>query len=50
MQETAKINYIQYGRGSKTKGNPNQDPVAAVVVMAVVAAESTLQTPENPPN
>ena len=27
--------------------DPNQDPVAAV---AVVAAESTLVTPENPPN
>ena len=26
MQETAKINYIQYGRGSKTKGRPKPRP------------------------
>ena len=34
----------------RPRANPNQDPVAALVVMAAVAAESTLQTPENPPN
>ena len=34
----------------RPKEDPNQDPVAVVAVMAVVAAESTLQTPENPPN
>ena len=34
----------------RPRANPNQDPVAAVVVMAAVVAESTLQTPENPPN
>ena len=34
-------------RVPRPKEDPNQDPVA---VMAVVVAESTLVTPENPPN
>ena len=34
----------------RPKEDPNQEPVAAVVVMVAVAAESTLQTPENPSN
>ena len=40
MQETAKDNYVHYGKGSK-KAKANPDPVVAVAVV------STL---ENPPN
>ena len=42
MQETAKVNYIQYGKGSK-KGKQNPVEKAQQVVVVVVAAV------ENPP-
>ena len=48
MQETAKVNYVHYGKGSK-KERANQDPVVAVAaVVVVVAAESMLERLENP--
>ena len=50
MQELPKSTTSSTARVPRPKEDPNQDPVAAVVVMAVVAAESTLETPENPPN
>ena len=37
MQETAKVNYVQYGKGPKSKEVLNQGPVAAVVVVAAVS-------------
>ena len=47
MQETVKINYVQYGKGSKKKEWPDWDSVVAVVAAAAVVA--ILQMIENPP-
>ena len=48
MQETTKVNYVKYGRGSKVKGRSNQNPVAAMA--AAVAANPRLATPAKPQN
>ena len=37
-------------RVPRPKEDPNPDPVVGVAVMAAVVAESTLETPGNPPN
>ena len=48
MEETAKVNYVKYRRGSRLKGDPNQNTVAAMA--AAMAANLRLATPAKPQN
>ena len=48
MQETAKVNYVHYGKASKNKPRPSGSSGSSAPVAPVAAAESTLDTLESP--